>query len=328
MKKVPLPRIDKDDILREKLTKYCRLKKGEIWEDPLGKHRIGCLDACNQFDISKLMGNNKSSLAIHDPPYNLAAFARLSNEEYINWSEQWINTTESFLQNNSSLYIWVGGEFDNHLEPFASFLLMMKKSNFSLKNYITMRNQRGYGTQKNWMSIRQELLYYIKGNPVFNIEHVYTDIPKAVRGFYKLVEGKITENFERSKSEFIRAGNVWIDIQQVFFRMEENVNGCFAQKPLKAYNRIINVSSSINDILIDFFLHSGTTLISAELLNRRCFAIDIEPVYCEISIRRLEHFRKTGKIGWQNSNPFETEIKNDLDLKNYLVNKYNYNFIF
>ncbi len=102
-----------------------------------------------------------------------------------------------------------------------------------------MRNQRGYGTQKNWMAVRQELLYYTKGKPVFNIEAEYTDIPKVLRGYYKEVNGAVTENLERGKSENIRAGNVWVDVQQVFYRMDENVSGCYAQKPLKCIDRII-----------------------------------------------------------------------------------------
>jgi site-specific DNA-methyltransferase (adenine-specific) len=195
----------------------------------------------------------------------------------------------------------------------------MKDSGFESRSFITLRNQRGFGTQKNWMSIRQELLYYSKGNPKFNTEAVYTDIPKVLRGYYKEVNGDITENIERSKSNNIRAGNVWVDIQQVFYLMEENVNGCFAQKPIKAFDRIISASSNEEDLVVDFFSHAGTTLLASEKLKRNCYTIDIEPIYCEISIRRLERFRKTGKLGWQNSNPFESEVLENTELKNYLL---------
>jgi site-specific DNA-methyltransferase (adenine-specific) len=183
------------------------------------------------------------------------------------------------------------------------------------RSFITMRNQRGYGTQKNWMAVRQELLYYTRGNPPFNVEAEYTEIPKILRGYYKEVNGITTENMDRSKSENIRAGNVWVDIQQVFYRMEENVNGCYAQKPLKSCERIIRASSGEGDVVLDFFCHSGTTLLSAEMLGRRCFTMDIDPVYCEIAMRRLELFRKSGRTGWQNSNPFAAEIMGDDELK-------------
>jgi site-specific DNA-methyltransferase (adenine-specific) len=104
--------------------------------------------------------------------------------------------------------------------------------------------------------------------------------------------------------------------------MEENVNGCFAQKPLKSIERIILASSSRNDLVVDFFSHSGTTLIASEILNRKCFTVDIDPIYCEITIRRLERLRETGKTGWQNSNPFYEEILKDKKLRKYLLNRY------
>ena len=75
-------------------------------------------------------------------------------------------------------------------------------------------------------------------------------------------------NLERSKSDCIRPGNVWVDIQQVFYRMQENVNGCPAQKPLKAIERIVESSSAENDIVTDFFAHGGTTLLACEMPNR------------------------------------------------------------
>jgi site-specific DNA-methyltransferase (adenine-specific) len=60
--------------------------------------------------------------------------------------------------------------------------------------------------------------------------------------------------------------------------------------------------------VVDFFAHSGSTLLAAERLNRRCFTTDSDPLYCEITIRRLEHYRHTSQTGWQNSNPFEAEL--------------------
>lgn len=185
-------------------------------------------------------------------------------------------------------------------------MMLMRATPFQARSFITMRNQRGYGTQRNWMSVRQELLYYIKGKPPFTPQ--YTDIPKAVRGYYKDIAGERVENAARGKGETIRAGNVWIDVQQVFYRMEENVNGCYTQKPLKSIIRIIEASSQPGDIVLDFFSHSGTTLLACEMTGRVCWTMDIDPLYCEITRRRLEHYRQTGKTGWQNSNAFAREL--------------------
>lgn len=118
----------------------------------------------------------------------------------------------------------------------------------------------------------------------------------------------MTENIERGHSDTIRAGNVWVDVQQVFYRMKENVSGCYAQKPLKAVERIVRASSAPGDLVLDLFAHSGTTLLAAERLDRVCFTADVDPVFCELSIRRLEHFRKTGRLGWQNGHAFEAEL--------------------
>lgn len=318
----PLPRIDNDPELQELLLKYCSIKEGEIWEDPDGSHKIACIDVENENLILSFLNAEKASLAVHDPPYNFVAFGERDLKQFIEWCRIWVSTTFKVLLPDSSLYVWLGADQNNHFQPLPDFLIMMKNSGFKSRSFITMRNQRGYGTQKNWMAVRQELLYYIKGNPYFDAGSEYTDIPKILKGYYKKVNGRITENCERGKSDFIRAGNVWVDIQQVFYRMEENVNGCYAQKPLNAILRIIRASSIPDDLVIDFFAHAGTTLLASEISGRRCYTCDISPVYCEITKRRLENFRKTGKTGWQNSNPFFEEIMDDNTLKKYLEEKY------
>ncbi len=261
----------------EKIPKF---KYGVVWEDPMSGHRIGCLDASKKDDVEKLMHGEKAILAIQDPPYNVDIndeFGNLPIDQYIHWSEQWIDNTIDILDANSSLYVWLGADIKNGLQPLPDFIIMMRSKPVRIRNFITMRNQRGYGTQKNWMAIRQELLYYIKGEPIFNIQAEYTDIPKKTKGYYKEVNGKITENFERSKSLTIRAGNVWTDIQQVFYLMLENVEGCYAQKPLKSAKRIIEASSNKGDLIVDFFGHSGSTLLQAELSNRKCYTMDMNP---------------------------------------------------
>lgn len=308
MKKLPLPRLDQHPELRAGLLQYCRLAPGEIWADPLGRHSVGCLDAANPADVQRLMGGATATLAIQDPPYNLVAFEQRDLEAYIGWCRQWVEATAAILAPDGSLYIWLGADQKNGFQPLPDFMLMMRQTEFQPRSFITMRNQRGYGTAKNWMAVRQELLYYIKGQPVFNVAAEYTGIPKILRGYYKEINGKRTENLERSKAATLRAGNVWVDIQQVFYRMQENINGCYAQKPLQSCERIIQASSMEGDGVVDFFAHSGSTLLAAERLNRRCFTLDNDPLYCEITIRRLEHYRHTGQTGWQNSNPFEAEL--------------------
>ena len=307
----PIPDLTKNKKLYELLLPFSRFKNNAVYEDKVHGHRIACLDASNKNDIDLLMRTDKATLAIHDPPYNFVAFDIKKTKSFIGFCEKWIDNSHYAMKDNSSLYIWLGADQKNHFEPLADFMIMMRdKNNFTSKSFITMRNQRGYGTQKNWMAVRQELLYYIKGNPIFNIEAEYTDIPKILRnGYYKKVSGVVTDNLERSKHDTIRAGNVWVDIQQVFYRMEENVSGCFAQKPIKCIDRIVQSGSNEGDIVIDFFAHSGATLLASEIRNRKCFTVDIDPLFCEIVLRRLLNYRENNKLGWQNSNPFEQELR-------------------
>ena len=323
MLKHPLPRIDKDEKLRDMLLPFCRLRPGEVWNDPSSKHRVGCLDAADESQVKKIFEKRQAVAAIHDPPYNFVAFKERELTGFITWCKKWIDNTYQILKPNASLYIWLGADQKYNFQPLPQFIQMMSDTKFKSKNFITMRNQRGYGTQKNWMSVRQELIFYVKGKPDFNPEAEYTDIPKVLKGYHKIINGRKTENLERSKSKFIRAGNVWIDIQQIFYRMEENVNGCYAQKPIKAIKRIIEASSKKNQLITDFFSHSGTTLLAAELSKRKCITIDNDPVFCEITIRRLERLRSKGLTGWQNSNPFAREISASKKIRNHLKLVYN-----
>ncbi len=316
MNKERIARIDNNEEVKELLLPHCRLKYGGIWEDSIRGHKVGCLDATNQNDIMRLMGNNKATLAIQDPPYNVivgksntSSLGKTSLEDYIQWSKQWVQNTVRILKSDAHFYIWLGADQKEGFQPLPDFMIMMREfEELKTRSFVTMRNQRGYGTQKNWMAVRQELLYYLKGSPDFETQ--YTEIPKILRGYYKEVNGEVKENLERSKSNTIRPGNVWVDVQQVFYRMEENVPGCYAQKPLKAIERIILSSSRKGDLIVDFLAHSGTTLLAAEKLKRKCLTMDIDPIFAEITIRRLERLRRTGKVGWQFMSPFpEAKVK-------------------
>lgn len=271
------------------------LTLGEIWEDPCRGHRVGCLDAANPAHVGRLMGDRKAPLAIQDPPYNLVAFEQRPIDDYMAWSSRWVDNCLWALADDASLYVWLGADQNNGFQPLPDFMLMMRGKPMQSRSFITLRNQRGYGTQKNWMCVRQECLYYIRGNPPFTPQ--YTDIPRKTNGYYKVVSGQLTENSERSKSPFIRAGNVWIDIQQIFYKLEEDVKDCYAQKPLKAIERLILASSRTGDLVIDFFSHAGTTLLACERLNRVCYTMDIDPRFCEVTIKRLLHYRETDKTG-------------------------------
>jgi DNA modification methylase len=305
-----LKRLDLHGDLRERILPLCRLKYEEIWEDPVKGHRVGVADATKAEDVNRILENETAKLIINDPPYNVEVgnantdnLFKVGLKEYMEFSRRWVENAIDIMDDNSHLYIWIGADYRDDFQPLPDFMIMMRDLEaLKPRNLITLRNQRGYGTQKNWMWVRQELLHYVKGDPGFRV--VYTDIPKILRGYYKTVKGKLTENLERSKSDTIRPGNVWVDVQQVFYRLQENVPGCYAQKPLPAIERIILSSSNEDDLVVDFFAHSGTTLLAGERSGRKVYTFDVDPIFAEIAIRRLENYRRTGQTGWQWRSPF------------------------
>lgn len=307
-----LRRLDTEHEFRAELLKLCRLRPGDVWDDSIHGHKVGVLDASNTEDTNRLVKSEPATLVLGDPPYNVVVgnsntpnLFKVNLDRYLQFSRAWVHNAARMMARDASLYVWIGADYRDGFQPFADFIILMRDfADLRPRNIITMRNQRGYGTQLNWMWVRQELLYYTRGRPPFDVSAEYTDIPKILRGYYKEIQGKRTENLERSKSDCIRAGNVWVDVQQVFYRMEENVPGCYAQKPLKAVERILRSATSDGDLVVDLFAHSGTTLLAGERLGRKVYTCDIDPIFAEITIRRLEHFRDTGRTGWQWRNPF------------------------
>ena len=61
-------------------------------------------------------------------------------------------------------------------------------------------------------------------------------------------------------------------------------------KPLELIERAIENSSRSDELVLDPFLGSGTTLIAAERTGRRCRGVEIDPYYCDVIVARWEAF--------------------------------------
>ena len=64
-------------------------------------------------------------------------------------------------------------------------------------------------------------------------------------------------------------------------------------KPIKLLSYLINNNSKQEDLIFDSFLGSGSTLIACEKLNRKCFGMELDPIYVDVIIKRWEDY--TGK---------------------------------
>jgi len=83
--------------------------------------------------------------------------------------------------------------------------------------------------------------------------------------------------------------NVW-SIQRTSQKERETVGGHVTPKPLEICERVIKSSSEKNEIILDFFLGSGSTLIAAEKLQRKCYGMELDEKYCDVIIERWEQF--------------------------------------
>jgi DNA modification methylase len=81
-------------------------------------------------------------------------------------------------------------------------------------------------------------------------------------------------------------GSLWDDIKPIQSHDIEGL-GYPTQKPLKLLERILQISSKPNDIVLDAFCGCGTTLVSAQRMQRQWIGIDISPTACRVMAKRL-----------------------------------------
>ncbi len=84
-------------------------------------------------------------------------------------------------------------------------------------------------------------------------------------------------------------GNIGFIGQDAFdFSQRDNGKcGHPCQKPLEFIKWLVAKLSNLDDLILDPFLGSGTTLVAAKQLNRKAIGIEIEEKYCEIAAKRL-----------------------------------------
>lgn len=216
-------------------------------------------------------------LAVVDPPFDLG---------YWEWVEGWLETIKRLLKPAASIYVFCGiGEKSDSL----SRILPIVKELFVFKNLITWKKQQGYGTQRNWMYVREEIVFAVNGpNHIFHPQ--YTKEIRHKYGF-RVDSGELARNY--SKSIYKRASNVWTDIKQLSgpFKKTEWLDVCVAQKPEALIERIISASSDKDGLVFDPFMGTGTTAVAALKLGRHFYGCDINPEYVKLANERVEKAR-------------------------------------
>ena len=251
---------------------------GDIWQ--LGQHKIICGNSLDANIYKELLADKKADLIVSDPPYNVKinghvcgggkikhkefamASGEMSSEEFTDFLNKVFVNLTMFSNDGSLHYIFMDWA---HCENIIN---ASKDIYTELKN-ICIWNKMVGGMGSMYRSQHEFVFLFKNGtNPHIN------NINLGANGRYRT--------------------NVW-NYPGVSCSNEgkKNLKMHPTVKPVSLIKDIILDASKRNDIVLDSFLGSGSTLIAAEQSGRICYGIEIDPLYIDTAIRR--YIDLTGK---------------------------------
>lgn len=247
-------------------------KPGDIIDLGLhGEHRLICGDTTKPKDVTSLLGQFRAQLCHTDPPYAVGYDRR--NRPTSKKQKEKINPQQarSMKLKNDNLtpkqYInWFSKVVDTineALVPGACFYVWNSHKNFGLMHDLL--------TEKNF-KIASVITW---GKESFSPN--FSDYNEQVEFCLYGWRGGAKHNWYGPKNE----STLW-----QIHRDRTCLYKHPTQKALELAERAIRNSSKSGDIVFDPFLGSGTSLIAAARLGRRCFGMEIEPKYCDVVVRR------------------------------------------
>jgi DNA modification methylase len=253
--------IEDDDIPEVTESK---VKPGDIWQ--LGNHRIMCGDSTKENDVEKLMNGKKADMVFTDPPYgvdyegghnkekrNGIKNDKLEGDNLSNLFKNSIITSLLFTKDTCPFYIWYA----------------------SGKSVETFK-----GLSETGINVRAIICWYKVKSGLGSFMAQY--IPNYEPCIYGHKEGKSIKWYGET------------DEKTVWELPNDNKNKLHpTQKPIILGERAIKNSSKRNNIILDMFLGSGSTLIACEKTNRICYGMELDTNYCNVIITRWEEY--TGK---------------------------------
>lgn len=256
-----------------------KVKMGDLWR--LGEHFIFCGDSLNDKSFEILMQGELAQIVVTDPPYNCKIkghvcglgktqheeFAMASGEmtdaEFAEFISKFMQNLVNFSSDGSLSYIfmdWVG----------VNLLLTQGKKYYSELKNIAVWNKKVGGMGAMYRS-QHEMVPIFKNGRAKHQNHVQL----GKNGRYRT--------------------NVWdyLGVRATNPASLELLKLHPTVKPIAMLHDILLDSSSKNDIVLDCFGGSGSTLLAAERCKRRARLIEINPRYVDVSIYRWE--KETGK---------------------------------
>lgn len=269
------------------------------------EHPNGSLYQGNSIDWLKSIESSSIDLILADPPYNIkkAEWDNFnSQEEYIEWSIQWIKEASRILKPTGSLYIFGFSEILADLKhPASRYFDGCRWLVWHYKNKANLGND--------WGRSHESIIHFRKSKKVkINMDDVripygahtlkYPSHPQAETSAY----GKGQDNKKRDNwvpnPKGAKAKDVF-DIPTTCNGMGEKTPHP-TQKPEELIRKFILASSNEGDTVLDPFSGSGTTIVTSEQLNRRWLGCDLSSEYNNWAIQRIQNVRRMSKDEWIN----------------------------
>ena len=286
------------------------IKKRDIYK--LGSNRMMCGDSTIEADVLKLMNGEKVDMCFTDPPYLL---------NYLSGKKRHGKATEGFGLKRDRRYLETDVLPPDFTEKWMANIAKVQKPDFSI---IVFENPKNLCTiwdelEKHW-KYRNTITWHVPNRVQgFSAKYKFfnkTDIALVgTKGDVELNLKPETNELLQNEYEnalFATAGKpYWEGYKKgkkicptdfiEFIAADEKSSGqgiIFGTKPLELLIPYIKVLTKRNDLIIEPFGGSGSTLIAAEKMKRRCYLMEKSPVYCEIIKRRWEKLTnlKTKKL--------------------------------
>ena len=263
---------DKDDVVPD-VPKKPKTKLGDMYE--LGDHRLMCGDSTSSADVSTMMNGDVADAVFTSPPYNVGVRYdshddNMGDAEYMDLINGVMIQCFSVM-GEGRMIAWNVGVSPKS-KPYAH-AAKLDAAGFSFYRHIVWKKTSANIPLWQHSVNKPHARYYL---PNYNHEMIYL----ATKGPVKIGSRTVMPD-ELSM-------DVW-DISQ-FSAGGHNHPAAF---PVNLAKLAISVMTAENEIVFEPFGGSGSTLIASEKIGRRCYAMEIDPGYCDVIVQRWEEF--TGK---------------------------------
>ena len=239
--------------------KEARTELGRIYQ--LGKHRLMCGDSTSKEEVKRLMDGEMAILFLTDPPYSVN-FTKKSKEIFKNDSYCEIKNDNLSIEETSDK-IWkpvFRNAFDNCSND-SSFYMFMPQGGDQMMMMMMMN--------ENWQ-VKHELIWE-KEAPVFSMNRLdYDYMHEPIIYGWKEKHKFYGDHSDKSIIKISR----------------DSDKSHPTMKPVKLLSKLINNSSKKDNIILDLFGGSGSTLIACEQTNRQCRMMELDPIYCDVIVER------------------------------------------